>query len=409
MEDPRWLLTERVAASRHFTKATQLHDFLLFIALRTLEGRESELHEFNIGCAVLGRDDSFSPSEDNIVRVQARHLRKKVEDYFANEGRHEPLIITIPKGGYVPHFDRRPEHLPTEPPPHSLGNHNHHRSLWLLSGAAVGILASVAIWLLLAAQPPRATSPLLAEVFRDGQETNIVVADSCLAVIQDILGTDITLAEYMEPGFRENMLARAPDGPLRAAISKLFSRQYTSLGDLNIASRIMREAQTYPGSARLRYARHLSLREFKTSNFILLGSRRSIPWDGLFEDKLNFHPVWEPGTGAFYFRNRKPERGERAEYGRPGGASEETYATIALLPNLDRTGNVLLLTGLTMEGTEAVGEFIMSPGMSGRLHALLAKSVPDGPGIVEVLVRLSVVGGASRDPAIVAARPIGRY
>src|SRR5207302_1998702 len=51
--------------------------------------------------------------EDNIVRVQARHLRAKLEQYFDTEGKDEPMVVTIPRGSYVPTFEARPA---AEPP-----------------------------------------------------------------------------------------------------------------------------------------------------------------------------------------------------------------------------------------------------------------------------------------------------
>ena len=61
-----------------------------------------------IGKHVLRRRQShFDPNTDNIVRVQARYLRKKLEEYFSSEGRDEPVLLTIPKGTYVPRFEMR--------------------------------------------------------------------------------------------------------------------------------------------------------------------------------------------------------------------------------------------------------------------------------------------------------------
>ena len=49
----------------------------------------------------------LQPNEDNIVRSQARLLRLKLEHHFANEGKDEAILITIPKGRYLPAFETR--------------------------------------------------------------------------------------------------------------------------------------------------------------------------------------------------------------------------------------------------------------------------------------------------------------
>ena len=40
------------------------------------------------------------PSVDNIVRVQVRRLRSKLEKYYAFEGQVDPLVVEVPRGGY---------------------------------------------------------------------------------------------------------------------------------------------------------------------------------------------------------------------------------------------------------------------------------------------------------------------
>src|SRR5712692_5979702 len=108
VEDERWALVQRIASSRPFARASQLREFLLFVTSRALTGRLSEINEVEIGRTVLGRRAAFNPQEDNIVRVQARHLRAKLDDYFRTEGKDEPQILTIPKGTYVPSFEPCP-------------------------------------------------------------------------------------------------------------------------------------------------------------------------------------------------------------------------------------------------------------------------------------------------------------
>ena len=87
-----------MVAGPQFARAPHLRGFLLFVSERLLTGRLAEINEYEIGREVLGRRATFNPHEDNIVRVQARHLRAKLEQHFAAEGKDEPVIVTIPRG-----------------------------------------------------------------------------------------------------------------------------------------------------------------------------------------------------------------------------------------------------------------------------------------------------------------------
>ena len=56
--------------------------------------------EFEVAAAVFGRDSSFDGSQDASVRVAVHRLRRKLEAFYAGEGRDEPLRLAIPKGEY---------------------------------------------------------------------------------------------------------------------------------------------------------------------------------------------------------------------------------------------------------------------------------------------------------------------
>jgi hypothetical protein len=91
-------------ASRSFGRSTLLSNFLLFVCDRHLHGTVADITEQQIGMHVFGRLEGFKSSDDNIVRNYARTLRKRIEEYFATEGRHETLTLTIPRGAYLPVF-----------------------------------------------------------------------------------------------------------------------------------------------------------------------------------------------------------------------------------------------------------------------------------------------------------------
>lgn len=98
---------ERILASPTFQQSDRLKRFLTFIVLEALNGHRDELKEYVIGVQVFGKEDSFDPRTDPIVRVQARRLRAKLVHHYREEGRTDELIIDLPKGGYAPVFRRR--------------------------------------------------------------------------------------------------------------------------------------------------------------------------------------------------------------------------------------------------------------------------------------------------------------
>ena len=97
----------RILASRAFHQGDRLKRFLSFIVSEAIAGHRNELKEYVVGVQVFGKEESFDPRTDPIVRVQARRLRAKLAQYYREEGRADALIVDLPKGGYAPVFTRR--------------------------------------------------------------------------------------------------------------------------------------------------------------------------------------------------------------------------------------------------------------------------------------------------------------
>ena len=99
----------RILASKTFSQVERLKRFVSFIVGETVGGRGGDLKEYVIGVQVFGKDPSFDPRTDPIVRVQARRLRTRLARYYRDEGNSDELIVDLPKGGYAPVFRTRDE------------------------------------------------------------------------------------------------------------------------------------------------------------------------------------------------------------------------------------------------------------------------------------------------------------
>lgn len=94
----------RILASPGFVNSARMCQFLRFVVEISLSGKDS-LKETVIGVEVFSRAPGYDPSLDPIVRVEARRLRDKLQQYYARQSAHDEVIITLPKGGYTPEFE----------------------------------------------------------------------------------------------------------------------------------------------------------------------------------------------------------------------------------------------------------------------------------------------------------------
>ena len=96
---------QRIIHSTTFRNALTLQQLFQFLAHKAISGAKEGLKEYTIGVEAFGRKQNFDPKTDPIVRVQIHRLRQKLKEYYDAEGSHDPILIEIPKGHYLPSFE----------------------------------------------------------------------------------------------------------------------------------------------------------------------------------------------------------------------------------------------------------------------------------------------------------------
>ncbi|RXH54703.1 hypothetical protein [Granulicella sibirica] len=427
--------------STPFRRSQRLRDFLVYVGNETVLHGVQDLHEQQIGMAVFGRSASYDTSQDNIVRVNAMELRKRIEIYFANEGSGEPLTFEIPRGSYSPVFRVRPQEpiviLANEPPfveehlepvaatgsevTPSLPPGSSHLPQVFPKSLQIALIVMIA----------GLTAALIFEVHRDQQAQStlhkwqsgpalrafwgnffgrklppeIVLADTSFGLAQDVLQKQLSLANYLDYSYRT---AQSPQ-PLssdasqqqRKDLAVIFSRSTGSIGDFRVARRIT-ELQTGDDGTRLVAAREYAGHRLRWSNTIFVGSSRSNPWVELFEDRLAYHFKQSYGSGPSVITLDNPTGSEQPQYEFSADSGAKTaYCMIVFLPNPTNTGNTLIIAGTDSQATEAGGDFLTSEDSLERLQALLRqKPFP----YFQALLRVSRVTGTQLESEIVSSR-----
>jgi hypothetical protein len=107
---PPQLIREQLSRVLHspiFSLSTRLVRFLQFVVEASLAGEGHTLKEYVIGTEVYDRKPPYHPSQDSIVRTEARRLRSKLKEYYETEGTADPILIYFRTGSYVPVFSSR--------------------------------------------------------------------------------------------------------------------------------------------------------------------------------------------------------------------------------------------------------------------------------------------------------------
>ena len=91
---------DRLLRSELFSHADRQSRFIKYVVEEELAGRGKRLNQYSIATEVFDRNESFDPLVDSIVRVEARRLRSKLAEYYAEEGQEDDVGIRLPKGCY---------------------------------------------------------------------------------------------------------------------------------------------------------------------------------------------------------------------------------------------------------------------------------------------------------------------
>jgi hypothetical protein len=394
-------LLHRVAGSAQFQKSKRLRDLLLYVGERSLRDPQCILREQEIGVDVLGRAPDYDTSHDTLVRVQVSQLRKKLQEYFAGEGSHEPLIIEIPKGSYVPVFRARSAETKNE----TVEGEQYpsvttfRRAIpWQIAApiAVIVVLLAVVAWLGISRQRQErglSNGPTVEafwrQCFGNGQPTNLIMSDVSLIEFQNALGQPILLTDYEVKDFERIAQLYVKDRTRREMAMVNVHRVSTSVSDVQVARDFGLIAFQEKMPLAILSARDASTQLVSTENAILLGSRRANPWVGLFEEQLNFRTQYQEAPPAARFVNTAPQKGEEPFY--EAVWRQHGYCRVAFLPSPRKAGSVLLISGTDVISSEAGGRFVTTEESLRELRKSLG--VRDGEPFphFEVLLKTRVV------------------
>jgi serine/threonine-protein kinase len=206
---------ERVLSSAVFRRADRSSALLRFIVGQTLDGHADRLKEFTLGAEALARGESFDPRTDPVVRAEASRLRTRLEQYYDTIGGGDTVLLTLPKGTYVPRFTRRPAPVEdasgaTPPAPQSAISRISSKRWIPWSCAIVAIAFAAAAWIRGGwhADTPVPVAQFEVELKSDG----VLASDVGTAVVVSPDGTRVVFVSRTADG-RTHLNTRRLDQP----------------------------------------------------------------------------------------------------------------------------------------------------------------------------------------------------
>jgi hypothetical protein len=434
---------ERILQSRALQGSENLKSFLKYVVLNSISESKEPLKEYTIATDVFGRSEDFNPRHDSVVRVQAKRLRDKLQEYYTNEGKTDHVLIELPKGHYDPVFsfidpqtetsqgrevegsgevtpaDGRlrvsstiaPQQQPVTQPLASPEDRSLADRRWIVAlGTTVGVLAVISVILALSnrglhqrvreieARNDSSRFGLIWRPFLESGDALLVLSNPITYRFVNpmdpnpILDNSVSLSSDQIKHINEAAAGRfmTKHGAGRITLSM---DEYTGIGEAIGLARITELFRMTGRGVLIKQSRTVSPEDLKNHSVILLGSVWVNEWSGKLPIKEDF--TYTPNATIL---NHNPQSGEEHEY-RPrfdeSGRLIEDYGLITVKPNISDKFAVIVVAGIHSEGTEAAAEFITNPDylkdINERLRLMAGPVQP--PKYYQALLRVSVDNG----------------
>ena len=359
----------RIFESPLFSRSARLQGFLGHICALAVRGEGDRINEYLIATEVFRRPANFASGEDSTVRRHAHLLRQKLQQYYDEEGRDDPLRIEVPVGHYVPTFQYRPVSRAVA------GLRKIPRALTL---AVLGLLLSASTFWIgrHSVQPDSAARlplhPLLVRFWgpwlNAGQPVVLCLSNPLTAVIkrypkpqEQTLGSPFFLAEPDQAEVIQRTFDLAPGGHISVIPNHSQIKKGEGFAAVKLASLFA------SGGVRVQVTDSDSLawNDLRQNNAILFGNGDTNQWlDPLLENyplQLRTHRGRTPRSIVSTGEPSGVEVAFSTEYPSVFNERRRDYALISLLPGLHPDHRLLLVNGLNHFATQAAIEYLTTP------------------------------------------------
>jgi hypothetical protein len=398
------LQIDRLLASTHFKNSRRYSDFLRFVVTKTAEGHSDILKERTIGIEVFGREPNFDTSGDSIVRVAAAEVRKRIAQYYQEDGHEDELRVDLPSGSYVAHF-RRPETstpavvILTDSSPSiepKIGAYETHRRAvplrWAISAivAVSLVLLTIAASFLLRLRSDTGINRFWGPVFESSAPVIVCVG----TVEPSHISKDFRNRFTVQMANSVNGLEEPP-----APTAQLPDWPAVTWIDAVELARIAEMLTRHHKTAVLHSSENATLADLRAGPVILLGVLENT-WSLRLLSNLRFHPRMDFASQKMWIEDS--QHPERREWNAPWGiAYSDTHDDYALVTRTrdPLSGQISVeIGGLGLHASQAAAEFATNP----IYLKSLSDSLHDPNRNVQIVLKINVIKGEASPPQVVA-------
>ena len=393
---------ERILQHPLFHQSKRLPIFLRYIVDTSLnQGGQGTTKERTVGVEVFGRKPDYDNNSDPIVRVTATELRKKLAQYYYEDGHSDEIRIELPPGSYLPRFRRSlredaatadqagivdlqpPEVVPATveipiaiveaeseiPAPSS------PRAMpWPLIAGVLCILLVVVAGLLVQRIWKQPHSPL------DKFWSQLAVNSDRVFIVMPVIGSD----NIKEAETQRRSVSVSPN---------------LSLEDTDIAARIASQLERHEGHFQFVSSSEVALDRLQTEPSVLIGALDNAWTMRLTRDlPFVFDEAADHRTGRIIDTSSGGTKSWTVDIDMPNKRIARDYGIVARYKSRLTGEPVVVVAGISSQGTQAAGKLLTSPEFES------IRSIAQGARNFEVIIETEAIDGHGAPPQIVASK-----
>lgn len=380
---------ERVLASPAFRNSKRYASVLRYIVEQTLSHPGLQLKERTIGIEVFGREPDYDTATDHVVRSALAEIRKRLTQYYLEDGSANEVKIELQPGSYVPHFRTTPAESPQNDPPRlHLAIESREKPVSLRprwKWSVVGLFACLAIAAVSFSALHRGDplDRLWSSLFSSHRPVLLCVGN-------------------LAGGHQDSSDPLAPNTAINLVQYHELPSRMINVDDAITLANIVGFIKARRIPYRIESQSRASYADLQAGPAVLIGLMNN-DWTERLVSNLRFSVV-HPTPWVYIIRDREnPADNSRSiDYSVPYLNVTKDYALIVRASDPKTGQMVMTIAGLSVFGTLAAGQFVTDPEQTAKLDALAPRGWERKN--MEVLLSTDVIRGEPGPPVIVATR-----
>ena len=376
---------EAILSSYHFRGSKRYPALLQYVVDAALENRIGDLKERTLGVEVFGRDPGYDTNADPVVRVSAGEVRKRIAQYYHENGNSSRVQIELPLGSYAPEFllhrpDAAGPEVNSERLTSSKGVIRPRRALMraILFGLAGVLLVGGAV-----------AGYLYHEASQSGEAATLKLWSSLFNAprpVLIVLGT--THPNNMQPPSQTTTFGEHLNNPYH----------HVSVSIAIALAHLTGVLENHKKAYDVKESQETSLEDIRSRPIVLVGALNNL-WTLRLTAPLRFHfSVAANGMESIDDTTNPRPTGWSLDSSAPYLSITTDYAIVTRFRDPTTEGPVLVVAGIGPYGTEAAGEFVQSPQHLAELSAKLPRGWENKN--LEVVLKTNIIGGKAGPPIL---------